>query len=264
MKQFLFIILSLILFESCHRVPVTGRHQFNLIPDGQMVALGEGQYKEFIQKHSVESGTSNSALLQKVGKKLSLAVEKFMKENEMDKELSLYKWEYNLVRSSEVNAWCLPGGKIVVYTGILSITQDEAGLATVLGHEIAHAIAKHGSERMSQMLAVQLGGIALDIALTQQPNETKKLYEDAYGMGSSLGYLLPFSRKHETEADKLGLVFMAMAGYNPQEALVFWNRMSKTEGSSVPEFVSTHPSDKKRMLEINKFLPTAFKYYKPS
>jgi predicted Zn-dependent protease len=175
-----------------------------------------------------------------------------------------FKWEFNLVDNKEANAWCMPGGKVVVYTGLLPVTKDEKGLAFVMGHEIAHAVARHGNERMSQQLAVQSGGMALDIALMQQPNETRQLFNMAYGLGSTVGAILPFSRLHESEADKLGMIFMALAGYDPTSASNVWTRMAAGGGQKPPQILSTHPTDAKRKSDMDAFLPQAMKYYKPN
>jgi predicted Zn-dependent protease len=198
-----------------------------------------------------------------VGKNIQLAVEEYFKMNNMPEKLEGYEWEFNLVESKEVNAWCMPGGKVVFYTGILPVTQNEGGLAVVMGHEIAHAIAGHGNERMSQVLVAQLGGMALSEALDNKPEETRQLWMMAFGAGAQLGVLLPFSRLHESEADQMGLIFMAMAGYNPNQAVGFWERMAEMKGGGAPpEFLSTHPSDKTRIKNIKSLLPDAMKYYK--
>jgi predicted Zn-dependent protease len=201
-------------------------------------------------------------MIKSVGQKIQHAVEQYMAENDLSDRLKDYKWEFNLIESPEINAWCMPGGKVVVYTGILPITQNEGGLAVVMGHEIAHAIAKHGDERMSQGLVTSLGGLALDTALKDKPEQTKQLWMTAYGVGAQFGVMLPYSRLHESEADHLGLIFMALAGYDPHIAVDFWQRMAKQGGAKPPEFVSTHPSDEKRIREIQAEIPEAMKYYK--
>jgi predicted Zn-dependent protease len=172
-----------------------------------------------------------------------------------------YKWEFNTVDSKDINAWCMPGGKVVVYTGLLAVTQNETALAIVMGHEIAHAVAKHGSERMSRAMVQQLGGTALEVALSQKPQQTRDLFMTSYGIGSQVGAMLPWSRQQETEADQFGLIFAAMAGYDPREAIPFWQRMSSAGGAKQPEFLSTHPSDDTRMRKLNQFMPEALKYY---
>ena len=186
-----------------------------------------------------------------------------MAQKKLSKRIDGYKWEFNLVEENIVNAWCMPGGKVVVYTGLLPLSQNEAGLAVVMGHEIAHAIARHGNERMSQQLIIAMGGIGLAVALQQKPQETQDLFNLSYGVASTLG-ALKYSRVHESEADKLGLVFMAMAGYNPEDAVPFWERMAKNGGGKIPEILSTHPSDETRIKDIKAFLPKAKTYNKPS
>jgi predicted Zn-dependent protease len=181
----------------------------------------------------------------------------------MSDRLRGYQWEFNLVESKEANAWCMPGGKVVVYTGILPITKNEGGLAVVMGHEIAHAIAEHGNERMSQMLIAQMGGMALDQAMATSAAQTKQLWMSVYGAGVQVGALLPYGRLQESEADHLGLIFMAIAGYDPREAIAFWERMAKSQGSkTAPEFLSTHPSDETRIRQIRERLPEALSYYR--
>jgi predicted Zn-dependent protease len=178
-------------------------------------------------------------------------------------KLKDYEWEFNLVESEEVNAWCMPGGKVVFYTGILPVTQDENGLAVVMGHEIAHAVAQHGNERMSQMLVAQLGGMALSKALEEKPEQTQQLWMAAFGLGAQFGFLLRYSRLHESEADHLGLIFMSMAGYDPKGAVEFWQRMSEKKGGQAPpEFLSTHPSDEKRIKNLQALVPEAMQYYR--
>ena len=202
-------------------------------------------------------------MVKRIGKKIQIAVEKYFAQKNLSSELEGYNWEFNLVESKDVNAWCMPGGKVVVYTGILPITRDETGLAVVMGHEIAHAVAEHGNERMSQGLITQFGGLALAKALENKPEETQALWMGAFGLGAQVGVLLPFSRLHESEADHLGLIFMAMAGYDPNQAVNFWQRMAKMKGGQAPpEFLSTHPSDETRINKIKKLLPKAMKYYK--
>jgi predicted Zn-dependent protease len=202
-------------------------------------------------------------MVKRVGLNIKNAVETYFAQHNLSKDLKGYAWEFNLIESNEVNAWCMPGGKVVVYTGILPVTQDETGLAVVMGHEIAHAVAQHGGERMSQGLLQQLGGAALSVALQNEPQKTQNIFLTAYGLGSTIGVVLPFSRTQESEADRLGLIFMAMAGYNPNAAVNFWTRMSQSKtGGSPPEFLSTHPSDKTRIANLKKYMPEALQYYK--
>jgi len=194
---------------------------------------------------------------------MSQAVAKYLKSKKQSSRIEGFKWEFNLVNSKDVNAFCLPGGKVIINEGILAVTQTEAALAVVMGHEIAHAIARHGNERMSQGLLVATGGLALQIALSQNPSETNNLFLQSYGLGTQMG-ILKYSRTHESEADKIGLIFCAMAGYNPQEAIGFWERMSKIGGAKPPQILSTHPSDDTRIKDLKAFMPKALKYYKPS
>ena len=267
MKYLRILIISLIGLSvfSCSKVPITGRKQLKLIPYNTMMEMGQTNYATFLKENpAINPPTRSSAEVSAVGVRISKAVEKYLRDNKLGNKVDGYKWEFNVVDSPEANAWCMPGGKVVVYTGLLPITQNETALAVVMGHEIAHAIAQHGNERMSQGLLLQLGGVALDVATSTKPDETRQLFQLAYGVGANVGVMLPYSRKHESEADRMGLVFMAMAGYDPNQAPVFWERMSKLEGSKPPLILSTHPSDEKRIVDLKKNMPEAMKYYKPS
>ena len=259
------IVSSMLIVNSCSTVPLTGRQQLNLVPNSTMIPMSFQQYNEFLETNTLSKSKSKTEMVKSVGGKIQNVVETYFRENNMIVELKDYQWEFNLVESKELNAWCMPGGKVVVYTGIMDVTRDEAGLAVVMGHEIAHAIAKHGNERMSHVLATQMGGMALSAALEQKPEETQQLWMMAFGLGAQLGAVLPYSRLHESEADHLGLVFMAKAGYDPNVAVAFWERMAKMKsGQSPPEFLSTHPSDETRIREIKEWMPEAMKYYNPS
>ncbi|HOJ05143.1 MAG TPA: M48 family metallopeptidase [Bacteroidota bacterium] len=247
---------------SCSTVPITGRKQLNLIPGSTMLSMSAQQYGEFLQTNKLSTNAQQVDMVRRVGNNIKGAVERYFAQKGMSNQLKGYAWEFNLVESKDVNAWCMPGGKVVVYTGLLPVTQTEAGLAVVMGHEVAHAIAEHGNERMSQGLLTQMGGIALSEALATKPAETRALYMTAFGLGAQVGVLLPFSRTHESEADRLGLIFMAMAGYDPNEAVTFWQRMAASKGGQAPpEFLSTHPSDATRIGDIRKHLPEALGYY---
>ncbi|MFH1005862.1 MAG: M48 family metallopeptidase [Bacteroidota bacterium] len=249
------IIFLILLFTSCTKVPITGRRQMNLLAEGELKKMSLAEYNKFLGTHSlVSDADTNAQLVKKVGKNIQAVVERFKQRT------AGYNWEFNLVNDKSINAWCMPGGKVVVYTGLLPVTQNEIGLAVVMGHEIAHAIARHGNERMSQGLLIQLGGVALSVAVSTQSAATQNLFNQSYGITSGLG-ALAYSRKHECEADKLGLVFMAMAGYDPREAVAFWERMEKTSKGGAIQILSTHPNDEKRIIEIKKFLPDAMKYY---
>jgi predicted Zn-dependent protease len=222
-------------------------------------------YSDFLSKHTVIKGTENARMVGRVGERIQQAVEKYFSDNNISHRLKGYEWEFNLVDDEAVNAWCMPGGRVVVYTGILPVTNDEGGLAVVMGHEIAHAVANHGDERMSQGLIAQMGGIALSKALASSPEKTSDLFMVAYGIGTQVGVLLPYSRLQESEADRLGLIFMAMAGYNPREAPEFWKRMSvEKKGAAPPEFLSTHPADETRVRNLEKQMKEAESYYKNS
>ncbi len=260
-KKISFLLFSFLLFvATCSTVPITGRKQINVIPTSTMLSMSFQQYDNFLKENKISRDAKKSAMVKRVGRNLSKAVKTFLTEKNMQQELKNFEWEFKLVESEEINAWCMPGGKIVVYTGILPLTKNEDGLAVVLGHEIAHAIAKHGNERMSQGLMTQLGGMAMAKALEQKPEKTKQLYMAAFGLGAQFGVLLPYSRLHEYEADEIGLTLMTMAGYDPQEAVTFWERMSKMGGQKPPEFISTHPADKKRIANLKKLQKKMEKY----
>lgn len=246
------IVISM---TSCHKVPISERNQMNLLPESDLIGMSNTQYSEFLSTAKVlETSYSEQAqLVSKVGKKISDAVTTYMNSNGYSSRIKGFNWEFKLVEDPLVNAWCMPGGKVCVYTGILPITEDENGLAVVLGHEVAHAIARHGNERMSQAMMLQMGGMALSVAISEKSAQTQDLFMQAYGVGAQAGIMLPFSRKNELESDKLGLVFMELAGYDAKQAPEFWTRMSKN-GENPPEFLSTHPSDETRMSEINTFL----------
>jgi len=263
LKIFVPIILLSLTMYCCSTVPITGRSQLSLISASEINALSFQQYDEFLKQNKLSTDAEKTNMVKRIGLNIKSAVETYFAQHNLSKELQGYAWEFNLVESPEVNAWCMPGGKVVVYTGILPVTQNETGLAVVMGHEIAHAIAQHGGERMSQGLLQQLGGVALSVALQNEPETTQNLFMTAYGLGSTIGVILPYSRTHESEADRLGLIFMAMAGYDPNAAVDFWTRMSQSKGSaSPPEFLSTHPSDKTRIADLKKHMPEALKYYR--
>mgnify|MGYP003562658894 CR=1 FL=1 len=250
-------MLLLTFLAACTTVPITNRKQLKLYPESDMIALSLTQYNQFLNESEVIS-TSNpdAALIQKVGNKLSKACEDFLKKTGQSNRIENYQWEFNLVESDQLNAWCMPGGKVVFYTGIMPVCQDEAGVAVVMSHEIAHAVAAHGNERMSQQMAIQLGTIPLAVATSQNPGMVQDIFLMSYGLGSQIG-LLAYSRTHESEADKMGLVFMEYAGFDSNEAIEFWKRMAAQGGSGVPEFMSTHPANETRIRNIKEFIPTA-------
>ncbi len=262
-RLFTLLLLSLLMFiGSCQTVPITGRNQLSLIPSSQMMSMSYSQYDQFLTEKKISRDMPKTAMIKRVGRKIQKAVEKYFRLKKMSSRLKGYRWEFNLVDSKEVNAWCMPGGKVVFYTGIMPICKNDIGVAVVMGHEIAHAVAEHGGERMSQGLLTQLGGLGLAIALKDKPRETQQLWMTAFGIGAQLGVMLPFSRLHESEADHLGLIFMAMAGYDPHEAVKFWQRMAANKsGAAPPEFLSTHPSDATRIRKLKELMPEAMRYY---
>jgi predicted Zn-dependent protease len=257
------LLVAAVFAVSCSTVPVTGRSQLNMIPASTMLSMSYQQYGDFMSSNQVSRDQAKVQMVQGIGKRIQGAVERYFAQKGWSDQLKGYQWEFNLIESPEVNAWCMPGGKVVVYTGILPVTQSEEGLAVVMGHEIAHAIAEHGNERMSQGLLTQFGGMALNEALASKPEQTRALWMTAFGVGAQVGVLLPYSRLHESEADRLGLIFMAMAGYNPNEAVSFWQRMAAMKsGQAPPEFLSTHPSDATRIKDLKAAMPEAMQYYK--
>jgi predicted Zn-dependent protease len=265
MKKLIYILLAIALLGSCALNTVTGRKQLNLVNESELQLMAVSQYNTFLTENKVLSPktSASAAMVDRVGLRIANAVTKYYTSEGKGSVLEGYVWEFNTINSDEVNAWCMPGGKVVVYTGLLPVTQSEAALAIVMGHEIAHSIAKHGNERMSQAMVQQMGGMALEVALAQKPDQTKNLFLMSYGIGSQVGAMLPWSRQQETEADKFGLIFAALAGYNPQEAIPFWQRMSAAGGAKPPEFLSTHPSDETRIKKLKQFMPEALKHYKP-
>ncbi|MGE5497499.1 MAG: M48 family metallopeptidase [Syntrophothermus sp.] len=265
MKISKYLIYPALLFSlflaACSTVPLTGRKQLSIVPSSQMQSMSYQQYSDFMKTHKAITGTPEAQMVTRVGSRIQQAVEKYFAQNNLSDQLKGYAWEFNLVDDPQVNAWCMPGGKVVVYSGIMKLVKNEAELATVLGHEISHAVARHGDERMSQELVTQLGGMALQEAIKSKPALTQNIYMAAFGLGSQVGVLLPFSRTHESEADRLGLIFMAMAGYDPNAAVGFWESMAAQSKGAPPEFLSTHPSDQTRINDIKKEIPEAMKYY---
>jgi predicted Zn-dependent protease len=256
--SFTFLVLS-----GCKTVPLTGRRQLSIIPGNQIMSLSYTSYSDMMRQSQLSNNQTQVAMVRKSGENIRLAVEKYLAQNNLSDRVKGFQWEFNLIEApTTVNAFCMPGGKVAFYSGILPICQDETGVAVVMGHEVAHAIANHGNERLSQGLIQQFGGIALSVAVRDKPAETQALFMTAYGVGSSFGAILPFSRLHETEADELGLIFMAMAGYDPREAPKFWERMRTASGGQAPpEFMSTHPSHNSRVENLNKKMPEAIRYY---
>ena len=251
------------IFQGCVEVPITHRSALHLVPETDLVSMSLQQYDDVLKKSKLSTDTREVAMVRRVGNRIAKAAEAFLAESGQQDKIKGYQWEFNLIQDDKtVNAWVMPGGKAAVYTGILPYTQNETGLAVVLGHEVGHALADHGNERMSEALLANMGGMALSVALSQQPQETQQLFMSVYGAGANLGFLLPYSRLHESEADRIGLTLMARAGYDPRQAIPFWERMSKQEGKSTPpEFLSTHPATATRIADIKKYIPEALPYY---
>ncbi len=263
------IILSLFLITgviSCSKNALTGKSQFTLLPESQLQTMASQEYVQFLSSNKVVASSANkdAEMVKRVGQRITSAVQSYYTQKGIADKLEGYSWEYNLVNDPAVNAWCMPGGKIVVYTGLLPITQNEAALAVVMGHEVSHALLQHGNQRMSQQMGAQAVQAGLQVAVANKSQETQNLFLSAFGLGAQVGLILPFSRKHELDADQWGLNFTAMAGYNPRVAIPLWERMEKaSSGQKPPEFLSTHPSEGTRIDELKKAMPEALKYYKP-
>ena len=256
------IIAAGLVATACTTVPITGRQQLSLVPQSDLVIAATESYREFLDKETVVSGGEAAARVEAVGRHVADAAERFLREEGLAGELRHYDWQFSLIQDDEtINAFCMPGGRIAVYTGLMPVARDESGLAVVVAHEVAHAIANHSGERMSQLLVAELGGMALTSAIEEKPAETRELLMLAYGIGANVGVLLPYSRQHESEADRIGLTLMAMAGYDPREAIPLWERMGEVGGELPPEFLSTHPHPSTRIEEIREHLPEALGRY---
>jgi len=260
------IVSALILFLmliACAAVPITNRQSLQLLPESQLATMSLQEYDKVLKNSKLSTNQQQVEMVRRVGLKIAKSAEAFLAEAGMQSEIKNLKWEFNLIEDDKLaNAWVMPGGKAAVYTGILKYTRDETGLAVVLGHEVAHAIAHHGNERMSQGLLAQMGGVALSVALSENSAATQNLFMQAYGAGAAVGLLLPYSRLHESEADRIGLTLMARAGYDPREAIPFWQRMNEQGGRRPPEFLSTHPAPESRIANIKKYIPEAMPYYR--
>ena len=265
--QLLSLVLIVFIVIQCKTVPLTGRSQFNVVGNDKIFPMSFEQYEQVKKEGEVITGTDQARMVKRVGTRIQKAVEQYFQQEGQSSYLADYQWEYVLIKNDEtVNAWCMPGGKVAFYTGIMPICKDELGVAVVMGHEIAHAIANHGSERISNQYAAQTGLSIASILLTggAAPTISSELILQGAGAATSLG-ILAFSRKHESESDKLGLYFMAMAGYDPQEAPKFWERMAEQSGGEAPkEFMSTHPSHDTRISDLNANMPRALEYYRAS
>jgi predicted Zn-dependent protease len=262
-SRILIVLLVGIFSFACAQVPITDRQSLALLPESQLATMSLQEYDKVLKNSQLSSNRQQVEMVRRVGFKIAKAAEDFLKEAGMQSEIKNLNWEFNLIEDDKLaNAWVMPGGKAAVYTGILKYTQNETGLAVVLGHEVAHAIARHGNERMSQGLLAQMGGAALSVALSQNSAATQNLFMQAYGAGATVGLLLPYSRLHENEADRIGLTLMARAGYDPREAVPFWQRMNEQGGRRPPEFLSTHPAPATRIDNIRRYIPEALVYYK--
>jgi predicted Zn-dependent protease len=263
-RKILTLFVAAAAIISCSTNQITGRSQLTLVPQSELNAMAKQQYQQFLSENRVVSPSADrdAEMVRRVGNRVASAITQYFKQK--GQNLDGYQWQFNLIADNSANAWAMPGGKVVVYTGLLPITQNEAALAVVMGHEVAHAVLEHGNERMSQGLVQQLGGVALSVAMANKPAATQSLFQQAYGVGSNVGVLLPFGRKQELEADRYGLIFAAMAGYNPRESIGLWQRMEKaSNGQKPPEFLSTHPSEGRRIEQLQKYMPEALQYYKP-
>ncbi len=271
MKRFAVLLtglfsMGLLILSNCGTVPITGRRQLNLVSDGEILAASATQYRQFISQSNISNNGTYNAKVTQVGRRLAVATNTFLKQNGYESMLSSLSWEFNVVDSKQVNAFCMPGGKIVVYTGLLNLVGNGAHsddeLAAVMGHELSHALAKHANERISNQMLVQAGGQLLGAAVGSRSQMLGSLINQAYGIGAQVGVMLPFGRKQEYEADKMGLVLMAMAGYDPRYAVSFWQKMAQSKGGNqTNELLSTHPSDANRIKAIEEYLPTALQYY---
>lgn len=255
MKKVLLTITVFLSVVACKTNPFTGKSTFNMFPNSQIFPMAFAEYDQFLTDNNVVTGTSEAQMITNVGQKIASAAERWLNANGYPGYLKDYKWEYNLVQDETVNAWCMPGGKIVFYTGILPICQDETGIAVVMGHEVAHALADHGAQRMSAGMAQQIGAVAGNVAIKNE--QWLNVFNQSYGVVSSVGVMLPFNRSHETEADRIGLQIMAIAGYNPDEAAELWKRMKARGGQAPPEFLSTHPSNDTRINNLTAWAPAA-------
>lgn len=256
-KVFLSLMaVATLLLSACSSVPITGRKQLSLVSDQEILTSSLTQYKDYMGKAPRSKNTVQSAQVTRVGQRIAAATEQYLRDHGLATEVSNFAWEFNLIKEDQVNAFCMPGGKIVVYEGLMKIISSDDELAVVLGHEVAHAVAKHSNERMSQQMMAQYGAQVLGGILSGKSAATQALAGQVYGLGAQYGVMLPFSRKHETEADYMGLVLMYMAGYQPEAAVNFWKKMAVASGgNATPEFMSSHPSDASRISSIQKLLP---------
>lgn len=260
-KQLLTLAAGALLLTGCSSVPITGRKQVLLVSDQEVLTSSLSQYSDFIKKAPISTNATESAMVTRVGKKIAAATENYLRANGLSSEIPNFQWEFHLVKSNDVNAFCMPGGKIVVYEGLMKLINRDDELGVVLGHEVAHAVAKHSNERISQQMLAQYGAQVLGGVLSNKSDAVQQIAGQVYGLGAQYGVMLPFSRKHELEADKMGLVLMSMAGFDPNYAVSFWQKMAQSGGQQVPELMSTHPSDARRIADIQKELPAIRSQY---
>lgn len=257
-KRIVVIICLITLYLSCATNPFTGNKTLALVPNSELFPTSFAQYNQFLSENKVVKSTANAEMITRVGQRIAAASERWLDANGYKGYLKDYKWEYNLVEDKTVNAWCMPGGKIVFYTGILPIAENETAIATIMGHEVAHALANHGQQRMSSGVLQQIGAVGVGVATSDKSSEAQQAWMQAYGIGTTVGVMLPFSRNHETQADEIGIKLMAIAGYNPDEAAELWKRMKANSGGQAPpEFLSTHPSSDSRISNLNQLAPLA-------
>ena len=255
-KNIIATLFVVALILACTTNPFTGKQTMALVPNSQLFPTAFAQYDQFLTENKILKGTRDSEMITRVGQRIAVAAERWLNANGHQGYLKDYKWEYNLVDDATVNAWCMPGGKIVFYTGILPVAENEAAIAAIMGHEVAHALANHGQQRMSAGMLQQIGAVAGNIAI--KDDRDRAMFNQYYGIGTTIGGMLPFSRSHETEADRIGLYLTAMAGYNPDEAAELWKRMAaRSGGQAPPEFLSTHPSNQTRITNLAALSPTA-------
>lgn len=258
--QLFALFISIVVLSGCSTVPIIGRKQPPMPSATYMVQQSALSYQQVLSESTLSANPQQAAQLQRVGSRISAAVELFMTQNDMAARVDDFHWEFNLIEENVPNAWCMPGGKVAFYTGILPYTKDETGMAVVMGHEVAHAVARHGSERLSYQIGQQ--GLGALLSWGTKDSQYQEAYMQVYGLGTQFGGILPFSRLHENEADRLGLIFMAMAGYDPNAAVGFWQRMAASNPNAPPEFLSTHPSDETRIRKLREYMPEAMQYYR--
>jgi predicted Zn-dependent protease len=254
MKFVRYLLLFLFIAISCNTNPFTEKKTLAIVPNSTLIPMSFKQYDQVLDKESLEKGTEDAKIIQRIGDRIANAAEKWLAEKGYEDYTKDYEWEFSLIKKDMINAWAMPGGKVAFYTGILPVAKNDNGIATIMGHEVAHALANHGQQRMSAASIQQAVGVVGMAAIGNDNKEEQEIFNVAYGLGSQLGVMLPFSRKHETEADKIGLTIMAIAGYDPSHAYKLWQRMSEASGGKAPpEFLSTHPSNETRIKNLKEW-----------